>query len=325
MSDQANREAWLAWRRSGLSATDVAGVLGLSPYASPYAVWADKAGLLPDIEVTDAMEFGTRAEPMLAEWFHDRTGLYVLGEQTWCTHPSERWMLATVDGFVSESPAGSIGAALGGAEFKTTTDTAAEWNEAIPDHIACQVQWQMAATGLPVTYLATLHLGFRVEFRVREVVRDEADIEALVGACSTFWHEHCLTGVPPATDGSEATTEALRAAFPGDTELDAVTATPELVGARWRILSNEEQVKICLADIDADKNLIRAALGDHTALTDGVDEKGRPVVLATWKPSTRTVLDTALLKANEPDVFAKYLKTTPLRSLLVKAPKKGTN
>ena len=316
------RDEWLHWRRTGITATDTAGILGLSPYTSPYAVWADKAGLLPATTVTDAMEFGSRAEDMLAGWFHDRTGMFVLGEQTWCTCP-DGWKLATVDGFVHGNPAAPLADALGGYEAKTTTDTADEWDDEIPHHIMCQVQWQMAVTGMPRTWLATLHLGFRVEFRVRVIERDEDDIAALVSTCEAFWLNHCKTGIPPMTDGTEGTTRALRAAFPGDEELDAVPATPDLVTARERIIANKERIKTCEAIIADEENLIRAHLGDHVVLTNGTDDKGRAIVLATWKPSIRTSLDAALLKANEPEIAAKYSKHTQTRVLLVKNHTKG--
>ena len=55
-----DRAEWLAWRRSGIGASDVAGILGISPWASPFTVWADKLGLLPDedLDDDDPREFG---------------------------------------------------------------------------------------------------------------------------------------------------------------------------------------------------------------------------------------------------------------------------
>ena len=35
------RTDWLAWRRKGIGASDIAGILGISPWASPWSVWAD--------------------------------------------------------------------------------------------------------------------------------------------------------------------------------------------------------------------------------------------------------------------------------------------
>ena len=37
-----SREEWLEWRRGGLGGSDVAGVLGVSPWATPFSVWWSK-------------------------------------------------------------------------------------------------------------------------------------------------------------------------------------------------------------------------------------------------------------------------------------------
>jgi putative phage-type endonuclease len=37
---------WLAWRAAGVSASDVPTLLGVSPYKTPWRLWAEKTGLL---------------------------------------------------------------------------------------------------------------------------------------------------------------------------------------------------------------------------------------------------------------------------------------
>ena len=317
----ASREEWLAWRRTGITATDAAALVGLSRWSSPYSVWANKAGLLPEDEASDAMEFGTRAEPMLSQWFHDRTGMWVRGEQSWCANPAEPWMLATVDGFAVEDGNDGVGPRrreLGGVEHKTTSDSPGEWDTAIPDDIMCQVQWQMAVTGMPRTWLSTLHLGFRVRYVVRVIERDEDDIAALIAAARPFWLDHCLTGIAPPACGLDATTMALGSVWTGDTKLDAVEADADLAAARALILVIKEQIKYKEDGVTAAENQIKAALGDHTALTAGTDAKGRPIVLATWNPSETTRLDVKRITAELPDVCAPYMTTKQTRTLLIK-------
>ena len=95
-----DRQAWLAERRNGVGGSDVAGILGLSPWASPYSVWASKVFGDVDDRDTLAMSFGRRAEQMIAPWFHELTGLYVGGQQTACVHPDNDWQRCTIDGKV---------------------------------------------------------------------------------------------------------------------------------------------------------------------------------------------------------------------------------
>ena len=40
----ASREEWLALRRGYIGGSDAAAVVGLSPYVTPYQVWAEKTG-----------------------------------------------------------------------------------------------------------------------------------------------------------------------------------------------------------------------------------------------------------------------------------------
>lgn len=283
------RAEWLAWRRTGITATDAPAIVGLSNYGSAYSVWASKmmtddGPLIPDDDraATDAMKFGKYMEPGLALWFQDEhPGLFVSGEQMWCTHPVDRWRIATIDGAVTETPNGDIDGALGGFEIKTTGDSAAEWDEQIPWYVQAQVQWQMAVTGLPRTFLATLHRSFGFEFKVRVIERDDTDIAMLVDAARTLWFDHVCTGIAPPTDSSHATTAALRAAYPEHLEGETadITELADLLASRVHCKADEKNIKERLAEID---NRLAAALG--TAETGLVD--GEPAV--TYRSQTRT-------------------------------------
>ena len=57
-----SRQAWLAERRKTIGGSDAAGIVGLSRYATPYTVWADKTGRLPEQEDNEAMRQGRDLE-----------------------------------------------------------------------------------------------------------------------------------------------------------------------------------------------------------------------------------------------------------------------
>lgn len=48
------RPEWLALRRKTVGGSDAAGIIGLSKWSTPYTVWADKTGRLPDKPDTEA-------------------------------------------------------------------------------------------------------------------------------------------------------------------------------------------------------------------------------------------------------------------------------
>lgn len=316
----AARSDWLAWRRGGVGASEAAAIVGLSPWASAWSVWAIKTGLVAEDEGNASMRLGTLLEPVLVKLFHEGTGLYVAGEQTWCTHPDEPWMRCTVDGFVMDHPdpmdapwldqcLDAMYNTLAIYEAKYTSEQ--PWDE-VPAHYQCQVQWQMAVTGLDRVMLGVLHMPFgRPQYRVYTVERDEADIALLTDKARRFWFDHVLAGIAPPADGHRATTDALAHAWQADDDAK-VAADVRLVDRVAKLAQLKAERKQVDADIELIENEIRAALGEATALVDG------DRVLCTWREQTATRLDGKALKAAEPEVWEKYAVTTASRVLRLK-------
>lgn len=254
------RESWLAWRRTGIGASDIAGVLGIARWSSPFSVWADKLGILPDEDLgdDDPREFGRRAEAMIGPWFTDKTGLELGGEQMWLTHPEQPWLKATVDAIVGDFPG------LGPVEFKT--DIGRPW-EAIPDDYAAQGQHQMLVGGWDRMWFAVLH-GRR--FRVYELARDQADCDLIEATAREFWHEHVLAKVPPPVDGSDATAAALKALYPVAEPGKTVELGLPLAGLLLDLRGNKAAARSWEKAADADANRVRQLMADaEVGLIDG--------------------------------------------------------
>lgn len=305
------RTEWLQARTQGVGASDVAGILNLSPWASPFSVWASKVDAPGDDTDSPAMEFGRRAEVMVAPWFTERTGLHVIGEQQHRHHPDHDWMMATLDGLVVESPNSHPDDLLGVLEIKTTSDTADEWEtNGVPVHYQCQATWAMAVTQTERSWFAVLHLAYgRPEFKVYEFHRDADDEAYVVGKVTEFWHDHVIAGVPPAADAHKATTEAIKAHWPtAEGSVEATDAARLLVG---RIHTLKATAKSVATDLEAAENQLRALLGEREALTAG------DTVLASWKPQAAARLDTAALKIAHPAIYAEFTNTATTRVLRV--------
>ena len=56
-----SKEEWTALRSTTIGGSDAAAILGLNPYKSPYALWAEKTGkVIPeDISQKEAVRLGT--------------------------------------------------------------------------------------------------------------------------------------------------------------------------------------------------------------------------------------------------------------------------
>lgn len=306
-----DRTAWLERRRRGIGASDIGAIVGLSPWASPMSVWLDKIGRTDDQEETEAMRWGHLLEQPIVQAFEEDTGLYVGGQQDERQHPDHPTHLATLDGIVYESPvsedSGRAGAELGVFEAKFTGSAA--WDE-VPDHYACQVQWQMHVTGLNHAWLAALHRAFgRIEFRIYEIERDQTVIDLLTTAADTFWTDHVTAGVMPPADGADATAEALRAIYPLHVTGTAIELD-ENIAAEWH--QAKAAVKTAEHDLKRLTQQIQQAMEDtETATVDG-----RPAF--TWKASETTRLDTKALRAEHPDIADELSKTTTSRRFLAK-------
>jgi len=306
----ATREMWLKWRRCGIGASDVAGILGLSPWASPWSVWADKAGLLPPEPENEAMAAGRWLEAAIGPWFTHETGLMVAGEQTWCVHPDKDHHRCTVDGFVQESPETFIAERLGVVEIKVT-GPGRRWDE-VPAHYQAQCQWQMWVTDSPHAWVAAL-MGRRLD--IHELARDDADIEFMVERVDAFWQDCVLAGVPPPTDGHDATLRALAAVYPDHTPGDLVEADDALRAevAAWRTAKaakrHAEQAEKRSAAA------IQSALGDAEELT--VD--GQRAV--SWRRQSARRLDGKALSAAHPGLAAEFTRESTYRVLRSHQPK----
>lgn len=295
----ADRAAWLEERRSGIGASEVAGVLGLSPWSSPWSIWAakciDGAAQAQDRNPSPEMDLGRRLEPITAELFTESTGLHLAGEQMLCRHPKMPWAIATVDALAVEGAEPlSIADTLGPVELKYSAE--APWADGPPEHYWLQVQWQMFVTGTERGWLAVLHLPFgRPRFKVYEVDYAPQRMAEVVTAVERFWCDHVETGTPPPTDAHPATTEALATTWPhpeGDAvDLDAYAATlAEL--ADYKAERKRLDGFITMAE-----NELKAALGDHA------DGRIGGFLAVSWREQSRRDIDRDAVRREFGDRF----------------------
>jgi putative phage-type endonuclease len=210
---------WLEARRQGITASEIAIVMGLSPYSSPYALYHQKLGQLPGVEETDAMQLGKHMESFVADRFAERHPEFNLtgNGQMLFAHAERPWQMATPDRLVTE---GSFSAWDAIAVLECKIDGGSdEWGEdgsdEIPVHYRCQVLWQMDVMGVSTGYVACL-LWNRRKVRVYELTLDAAAKEDLLmmrGEARLFLRR-IEQGDEPDVDWRPATTAALKHLHP---------------------------------------------------------------------------------------------------------------
>ncbi len=164
------REEWLASRRSGIGGSDVSAILGLSSWSTPLQVWLDKTGLYtPEDAPSEAMEWGTLLEPVVADEFTRRSGVATEEFRHLLADPDDPHMLANVDRVIPYDRTRQV-TDQGVYEGKCTSPwMAKEWaDNRVPDHAALQTHHYLCVTGLPYAYVAVLIGGQRLEWRLIE-------------------------------------------------------------------------------------------------------------------------------------------------------------
>ena len=68
-------DAWLAWRRTVITATDCPAIMGSSPWSTAFKTWQRKLCLVEEQKTNEAMERGKRLEPKARAKFIERYGI----------------------------------------------------------------------------------------------------------------------------------------------------------------------------------------------------------------------------------------------------------
>ena len=71
---QQGSEDWLEARRSHVTATDAAKIMGISPWGTAHDVYLDKRGEAPPFISNPGVEYGRKMEPVIREFYEARVG-----------------------------------------------------------------------------------------------------------------------------------------------------------------------------------------------------------------------------------------------------------
>lgn len=309
--DRLSRAGWLLARKQGIGSSDAPAICGFDRFRSPYVVWLDKTGAIGSDEGNAATEWGNRLEAVVAEKFaEDHPGLIVDTPRWMVQHDAHDWMLASPDRWCDDA---EFGEPIGLLEIKTTGQYRADdWRDgAIPQRVQIQVQHQLAVTGLAKAWVAVL-IGGR-DYRAVEVERDDAAIEAIIAIESAFWHDHVLPMIPPAIDGAQSTSDAIRdlyALVKPDAEIVLPDAAREVIH-EWRAakkLLSEAQDDVAKWD-----NELRVMMAENeVGYLDGD-------VAVTLREVATTRVDMKRLKAEHPDIAEVCSSMSTYRRLVVKS------
>lgn len=285
----------LSERAQGITATDIAAIVGVHPYRSAVDVWNEKLGHAQPFEGNDRTKWGVMLEPVIRADYEERKGVRVETRGT-LSHDDWEWMKATPDGLVFE---GADTYPDRGLEIKCHTIHLAylygsPGTDEIPEYELCQVGWNMA-----VTELQRWDLVAFIDGQPRDYVvdRDQELIEMLYERAQKFRTDYVLTGEPPPPDGSEAYTAWLNARHKSDNALAAllrVEGEVETMKNIERLRGLKEEIAALEAQEGIVVQSLKARIGDNAGLewpngkpvpTKGKNKGIAPCDRITWKKS----------------------------------------
>lgn len=292
------------WRRKGIGGSDASIVCGLNKYKSPVELWMDKLGMLEPEEANEAAYWGNILEPIVREEFTKRTGLKVKIEKSMLQHSENPFMLANVDGIVKDKEHGDcIFEAKTSSVFRIE-----EWENSIPEEYQLQVQHYMAVTGFKGAYVAALIGGN--QFKWQYIKRDDEIIDMLIRLEQSFW-EHVQSNTPPPLDGSDAASLLLNKLYPSSKPESKVILPDEALDLIMEYEEYQEKEKQAAEQKEKACNRLKALLGENET---GI--AGNRIV--TWKNIVSERIDSKKLKADNPDIYSKYIQQSGYRRFAIR-------
>jgi len=314
-----SRDEWLELRQSGIGGSDIAAILGVSPYATAYDVYQSKTQPVSE----DSNEFaywGTVLEDVVAREFAKRSGLKVQNVNFMMRHPVHTFAVANIDrAVVNRDVSGNVRFKDG----KLTTDqiveikTASEYvgknwgdedSDEVPDQYQCQAQWYMGVTDTQVCHMAVLIGGNK--YRQYRIERNQELIDVLFETAHDFWHNHVLAGIEPDATTLQNAKDKYPCHDPDatlDVELDSEAA--KAFEHYESLKAQEKELKAAITAAQTD--LICQIQSNEALAIDGE-------VVATYKTQVSNRFDSKSFKTDMPELAEKYTKQNESRVMRVK-------
>lgn len=289
MSKSISQIDWLKERQKGIGGSDVAAILGMSPWRTPYQVWEEKTTPIDETAEEDdrpALYWGRVLEAPIRQAYADKTGRTVTKPAEAFVSSKYPFMRANLDGIADD---GRV------VEFKTSSKSDG-WGEVgtdeIPDYYMTQVQHYLAVTGVKTADVAVLIGGN--DFRIYTVEADEELQALLIERESEFW-ALVESRTPPDLTSTKDAARRYRVA----TAKKAVEATTgDVVDAWTKLCAIKEQKSL----LDAKEKTYQLRIMEF--MQDAVSLKRDGKTIASWSaPSSRKTINSKKLKEEFLDVY----------------------
>lgn len=306
-----SREEWLEARKDGIGASEVATIVGLNPWETPYQLWRRKIGIDPAKPMNAAMNTGHILEDGVAQFWAQATGREIIAAS------KDDFMFIDKDRpYLRVSPDRTFwieGATRnddnkGILECKTTRMKVDPDN--LPKYWFCQVQMNLGVAGYSQGSLAWLSAGQGFDFGYMDLKFVPDFYGWLTESVSRFWIDNIIGGQEP----SAVNVSDVILKYSRHTGGKIIECSDEVFTAYQDLKEVKKELDALKERKETLEATLKMAFGDAEALSYGGD------TIATWKaPKPSKKFDANALQAADPDTYAKYITTQQgARRLLLK-------
>jgi putative phage-type endonuclease len=290
-------------RTKYLGGSDVAGILGISPWRTPLDVYLDKVQPRKEAPSPGKQKIfsrGQRMEPYVIDLLSEETGLVIARRGERYLDPELPYIAAEID---AEAESGE------NIEIKTCSPfKAREWGEqqtdAIPVHYTAQAMHGLMVTGKQVCVFGVL-IGAD-DFRVYRVERDDETIAAIREKEVQFWEMVTNLTPPPLTAVSDVMRIFDRDAGTG------IEADGKALDALFQLRELQARKKELSDEIEFAEQKLKLFMQDNSYIS----LQGKQ--LATWRTQNSTRFDIAAFKESHPALYDAFKKTSKSRVFRIK-------
>jgi putative phage-type endonuclease len=297
-----SREEWLEHRKNGIGSSEVASILGLNPFETPYQLWRRKMGLDPAKDETFAMKAGHYLEDAVSLFWADETGREVIkasaGDWLFVNDAKPFLQVSPDRTFWVNSESKKNMQNKGILECKTTQKQIDA--DDLPKHWFCQIQYQLGVSEFQQGSLAWLSSWREFGYRDIEFVPDFYGW--MIDEVARFWVDNIICGQEP----DSVSVEDVIKKYSRHTDGKIIETTEEILQAYTELKEVKEELKALDEKKDALEEKIKLYLGDAEAVSYG----GR--TLATWKAAKDSEkFDSKLFCKEHPELERQYTITVP--------------
>ena len=296
-------------RSSYLGSSDIAAVMGLSPWKTRLDVYLEKIGNAPPLDEDKAKIFkrGKRMEPLVSEMLAEEYGWDIVARNARYIDPEFQWMGCEIDAETD------IDGERVNIEIKTVHPfAAAKFGDAdtdeVPVEYAAQAMYSLMITGRKLCKFGVLVGSDNLS--TYEVVRDEETIIGMRAAAVEFWNNHVLARIPPDPVNLPDIYKLMRR-DKGGTQIEANDQTASMVEEYARLSAMSK-------DADAKAEELRFRIGSYMLGVERMQNKDAPgrhallrngAEILTISLQEQTRIDTKALKALYPQIAEECSRT----------------